>query len=87
MKIADRIAVTRTWSPAVWPVPVLSRITVLSRFRLNQRNSASARRTNIKDHSLQSLKQDEENAPIVKAVQRTTTTLDTFELFELRFDT
>ena len=88
MKIADRIAVTRTWSPAVWPVPVLSRIVpVLSRFRLNQRNSASARRTDMNDHSLQSLEQDEENAPIFKAVECTTTTLDAFELFELRFGT
>ena len=41
----------------------------------------------MNDHSFQSLEQDEENAPIVNAVQRTTTTLDTFGLFELRFDT
>ena len=41
----------------------------------------------MNDHSLQSLEQDEENAPIFKAVDRTTTTLDAFELFELRFGT
>ena len=41
----------------------------------------------MNDHSLQSLEQEQENVPIIKAVQRTTTTLDTFELFELRFDT
>ena len=88
MKIANRIAVTRTWSPAVWPVPVLSRIVpVLSRFRLNQHNFASAPRTDINDHSLQSFEQDDEHAPIFKAVERTTTTPDAFELFELRFGT
>ena len=41
----------------------------------------------MNDHSLQSLEQDEENAPIFKAVECTTTTLDAFELFELRFGT